>query len=566
MRARARGIAQSYPINLDDLTARLEGISADKQAPPRLPSPASTEDLGEEEYYRLDLEEETEYYNTLVNEGGRPSHPVSLGQNIIEDPGEYREILSYWQRGENDWKVFGSQMGEWREFRRWQRKNREDGRFPKYVEGVKQGLAEHGFTRSFELDADPERQDKLTTWVEFLDYEYWWYDIDMRFVKRLQPQYDEAWKELTDTQVLRPDETEEFICNIDSAFQHASERERAERAVEAAKWALISAQKAITDPRRSSLSEPEAQQRLAAAQSKLDAAVKSLESIKRRNDLVYEFFKKIKKRKIAIGKLKKSYLVAKRDAQRRSILLRWILQQIPLIELELNQFKVAENDSRGENGKKRLKSNPADDLGPERVSKRRREDDGNNVLSDRRPHASTAPTSSQDSSTQRPPQTAGRNGQLKFNSYDSTSGGRAAKRCRYSSQTSSAAEPISIGKPLSTQLDRSEPDNNVARVPQKQRTSRRIAGHLPEFGILLKRDGPVPPYESPMRRPSNTRKPNPSSTRKPNPSSTRKPNPSSTRSRTSSKKSIVKGVKPQGISKSRRETQRSRRSKKGLGS
>jgi hypothetical protein len=56
--------------------------------------------------------------------------------------------------------------------RRWQRKNREEGRFLKYVEGVKGGLAEAGFTWSFELDENPAQQSKLTTWIEYLDYEY----------------------------------------------------------------------------------------------------------------------------------------------------------------------------------------------------------------------------------------------------------------------------------------------------------------------------------------------------------------------------------------------------------
>jgi hypothetical protein len=52
-----------------------------------------------EEYYRSCLEEETEYYNTLINEGGRPSHPISLGSDILENYGEYYEILSRWQKG-----------------------------------------------------------------------------------------------------------------------------------------------------------------------------------------------------------------------------------------------------------------------------------------------------------------------------------------------------------------------------------------------------------------------------------------------------------------------------------
>jgi hypothetical protein len=155
----------------------------------------------------------------------------------------------------------------------------------------------------------------------------------MRFVERHQAEYDAAWKELVDSQVLRPFETEEFIIyDPKSAVQHAGERERAEKAVESAKSAVVSAQNAIPDPRHTHLSrQATQQQRLAAAQSQLDAAVKSLASIKRRNDLVYEFIKKTKLHQMIHNPKtnyvteKQSYVGAKNDAERRSILLRWIL-------------------------------------------------------------------------------------------------------------------------------------------------------------------------------------------------------------------------------------------------
>lgn len=75
-------------------------------------------------------------------------------------------------------------------------------------------------------------------------------------------------------------------------FQYVSKREQAEKAVESTKSAMMSAKKAIIDLRRSSLSQQEPREGVAAAQSKLDLAIKTLESIKRQDDLIYKFIKK----------------------------------------------------------------------------------------------------------------------------------------------------------------------------------------------------------------------------------------------------------------------------------
>lgn len=428
-RGRARAGCRS--IDLDDLTARLQHVSSARQAlsePPSLhavdiekdtsestPSLRSRETtaslLEEEEEYRCDLKHETKFYDTLIREGGQPSHSASLGRDILDDPGELREILSYWQRDNGDaegrrvWWVFGSQLCRWKDFREYQRTNRDQGRFPIYNNTVERSLARHGFTRPFKLDEDPERQDKLTTWIEYLDYEYWLYDKDMRIVKRLQPQYDAAWKELVDSQVLRPFETEEFICDVDSAFQRGSEEERAEKAVEATRVGVASAERAISDPRRSHLSQQALQQRLATAESKLDAANKSLESIKRRNDLVHEFLETVKLPLV-------SYVSRKDDAEWRSILLRWILQQIPIIERELNHAKVAENDLGGKDAgvKRTSKRDRADESSEGRQAKRQRQD---GEISNCRTRASTAKE---------------RESQLEHSCLDFANQGRAAKR------------------------------------------------------------------------------------------------------------------------------------------
>jgi hypothetical protein len=44
-----------------------------------------------------------------------------------------------------------------------------------------------------------------------------------------------------DSNILRPFETEEFIYNIESVFRYTSKREQAEKAVESAKSAVMSA-------------------------------------------------------------------------------------------------------------------------------------------------------------------------------------------------------------------------------------------------------------------------------------------------------------------------------------
>lgn len=63
----------------------------------------------------------------------------------------------------------------------WHRGVTVDGQFQLTVtkeltEALKERLARHGFTRPFQLDEDAARQDKMTTWIEYLGYEYWWYD------------------------------------------------------------------------------------------------------------------------------------------------------------------------------------------------------------------------------------------------------------------------------------------------------------------------------------------------------------------------------------------------------
>ncbi|KAL8913492.1 MAG: hypothetical protein Q9171_001680 [Xanthocarpia ochracea] len=370
--------AQSHPIDLEYLSARLEDISAGRQASPQPSSCATTEPYDEEECRRREMEKEVECYSTLIKEGGRPSHPINLGPSVAQDPGDYREILSVWLRrshAHDGWMVFEAQMHEWRAFRQYQRHHREGGRFPKYVELVKRSLARHEFTRPFEPLEDLEHQDELTTWVEFLDYEYWLYDKDMRFLERRQPQYDEAWKELVGSHILRHFETEAFVCSIDSAFYHQAESLQAEKVVESARSNVTSAQKSITNLQPSShLKREQQQQQVREAQFKLDAAVESLALIERRSSLILQFLNKLRRYEVH-DPLPRSYLMVKADAESRSLLCKWILQQIPLIELASIPVGRAGKDSTVPDARlqRSSKRTVADGTDGERCSKRQRQ-------------------------------------------------------------------------------------------------------------------------------------------------------------------------------------------------
>ncbi|PTB49199.1 hypothetical protein M431DRAFT_98005, partial [Trichoderma harzianum CBS 226.95] len=75
------------------------------------------------------------------------------------------------------------------------RKYREvpGGSFSAYQEAVKKRLACHNFTREFRLEADPRQQDAWTTWVEYLNFEYFERDRLAALLMRLEQDYINAW-------------------------------------------------------------------------------------------------------------------------------------------------------------------------------------------------------------------------------------------------------------------------------------------------------------------------------------------------------------------------------------
>lgn len=350
-------------------------------------------------------EAEKRDYNDLVAEGGRPLYPIDLVDEIAKDPFSHWDMLRPWARyppgcdpdpdadsGVN-WPVFGMQLRSWREFRYWQKFNRDDyagsgygwhdakaaydrfvlvfrRRYPSYTVAAKKLLAEYGFTRQFQFHEDPIQQDKLTSWIEYLGYECWVHYRYASRVKRMQPKYDAAWKTLVDSGVLRQFETAEYVCNIESASRRQSEVGQAIQAEKSARSAaravLTSIHNDMNNPQVSRLTSAARMQMIASAKSRIEVADKALASINRRNDLITVFITAVR-----------DYLLVKQDAEGHSTRVRWALGQIPHIEAELNGTGVAEIGPDAFRGSKRRYECDEDDVATHgRMIKKQRRDFG----------------------------------------------------------------------------------------------------------------------------------------------------------------------------------------------
>lgn len=244
---------------------------------------------------------------------------------------------------------FWEQFHHWMRFRRWQEYNRRVRNFgpaqretdnsfisdfrrksSTYTEAITKLLAHYGFTWSFHLHDDLKEENKLTTWIEYLAFTYsshYEYTLQAR---RMQPVYNEAWQKLLDAKVLRPSETEEYICDINSAFGRQSEKDRAWRTVKLAEAATISVRGGIDNP-GNSRDEETANTTAHAAQSRLDTAKILLSSIERRNRLIAEFKASARE-----------YLVTTKKLKYYDHRLKWVLDQVPLVEAEMTKSSASE--------------------------------------------------------------------------------------------------------------------------------------------------------------------------------------------------------------------------------
>ncbi|TPX10723.1 uncharacterized protein E0L32_008292 [Thyridium curvatum] len=269
---------------------------------------------------------------------------------------EYREM---------QWKRFNEEEDDryWYQFY-WLRDDHGRGGFTEYVAEAKRRLARHGFTKAFEFDRDPTRQDKLTTWIEYLNYEYSWLDKHRRYLTKLQPAYDKGWQKVVDSGVLRHGETAAGFCNIESAFRRQSEEDAVKKAFEDAKQAGTAIlEKAMNDPEfRSKHPKPLRVQMMRQAAFKIKAMQDTLTEVKRRSHLISGFVQGVS-----------DHRATTKDLTIQKIRLQWAKEQISLIEAEARDAGLVANGLHSRGRTKRRSEGDQDDNTTDRRRKRRKQ-------------------------------------------------------------------------------------------------------------------------------------------------------------------------------------------------
>ncbi|KAK4994282.1 hypothetical protein LTR66_005650, partial [Elasticomyces elasticus] len=179
---------------MDALDEKLRNIASEPATEPTSRS-SSAETPHPEDLKEDYLRQEKEARDALILDGGRPSHPIDSGFDILEEPGQYADIISYWCRGwsggASGWGIFCDQFGVWKKFREYQeavRQSRTGSKdFARYAQKARDYRRKKGLKGDVELHQDRKRQTQSDDWKEYQLYQLQTADrftSDMKYAER----------------------------------------------------------------------------------------------------------------------------------------------------------------------------------------------------------------------------------------------------------------------------------------------------------------------------------------------------------------------------------------------
>ncbi|KAJ9624520.1 hypothetical protein H2203_005255 [Taxawa tesnikishii (nom. ined.)] len=194
------GFDKSDPVDASALEERLRHITSVPvtRASSRSTSATTPDPEDHKEDY---LCEEKEAHDALTRDGGRPSHPIALGFDILDEPGQYAEIISYW-RGNSGrgWDIIKEQLACWRKFRDYQERVRKNHaapeRFTNYIRHVRSYRLERGLQGEIDFYEDRTRQTQLDDWMEYQYYQYRTADRFRKDMEHAETRIEQSQKKL----------------------------------------------------------------------------------------------------------------------------------------------------------------------------------------------------------------------------------------------------------------------------------------------------------------------------------------------------------------------------------
>lgn len=162
---------------------------------------------------------EKEAYETLIQEGGQPSHPIELTLSAVKKLQKYKDIISYWKQFRDCERTpYSTQLADWRAFRTFQDRIRahyqSQNSFPDYPRYVNELRRRHNFEGNADIRLDYTQQSGLDEWMEYQHHHLENCDNLEEPLNRAKGELDAAKKELYEAGDLKfGDEFEEIRSN-----------------------------------------------------------------------------------------------------------------------------------------------------------------------------------------------------------------------------------------------------------------------------------------------------------------------------------------------------------------